>query len=256
MTELEIMKRAKMYLDSLAMGVDPLTGQPVREGDIVRNQRISKCLTYVSGVLESVIEEGAERERTVRLRSADKEYFSLTEEQIDSLQPTVQPLSVSKLAAYINELIDSGRMRKLTRTAVVAWLVDAGFLSEETTDAGRKITKPTDAGREIGIYESELEDETGRVIRYVTYNKSAQQFVFDNITAIAEVCRQEADLKEKLKRSKYENRGKPWTQDETESLRVMYECGMSLNDISAELRRTRAGIRERLIFMGLMSRGQ
>lgn len=37
MTELEIMIRAKKYIENLANGIDPLTGQPAREDDIVNN---------------------------------------------------------------------------------------------------------------------------------------------------------------------------------------------------------------------------
>lgn len=51
MTELDIIKHAKGYLDKLAEGVDPLTGAVVSNTDVVKQERISKCLTYVSGVL-------------------------------------------------------------------------------------------------------------------------------------------------------------------------------------------------------------
>ena len=56
MTELEIMKRAQIYIESLAKGIDPLSGQPVREDDIINNVRISRCLFYVSDVLKKNIE--------------------------------------------------------------------------------------------------------------------------------------------------------------------------------------------------------
>lgn len=55
MTELEIMQHAKEYLDKLAMGLDPLTGQEAPEEDIINNVRISRCLFYVSDVLRQVI---------------------------------------------------------------------------------------------------------------------------------------------------------------------------------------------------------
>ena len=55
MTEREILKHAKNYIDSLANGINPLTGEPVNEGDIVNNVRISRCLFYVSGILGKVL---------------------------------------------------------------------------------------------------------------------------------------------------------------------------------------------------------
>ena len=45
MTEIEIMKHAKEYLDKLAEGIDPLTGVAVSDTDVVRQTRISRCLT-------------------------------------------------------------------------------------------------------------------------------------------------------------------------------------------------------------------
>lgn len=42
MTELDIIKHAKGYLDKLAEGVDPLTGAVVSDTDVVKQERISK----------------------------------------------------------------------------------------------------------------------------------------------------------------------------------------------------------------------
>ena len=44
MTELEIMKRAKQYIDALANGTDPLSGRPVQSVDVVNQVRISRCI--------------------------------------------------------------------------------------------------------------------------------------------------------------------------------------------------------------------
>ena len=50
MTELETIQRAKMYIDNLANGINPLNGQHLPEEDIVNNVRISRCLFYVSNL--------------------------------------------------------------------------------------------------------------------------------------------------------------------------------------------------------------
>ena len=57
MTELDTLKRAKMYIDSLARGVDPVSGQLAEEDSVINNVRISRCLFYVSDVLEKVISD-------------------------------------------------------------------------------------------------------------------------------------------------------------------------------------------------------
>ena len=51
MTELETMQRAKMYLDKLAQGTDPITNQEVPEDSVLNNVRLARCFFYVSDVL-------------------------------------------------------------------------------------------------------------------------------------------------------------------------------------------------------------
>ena len=101
MTELEIMIHAKSYIDSLANGIDPLSGQAVRDDDIVNNVRISRCLFYVSGVLQKVIDNGGEVQRE-KLKRSQLAEFSLTDEQKLNLKPENSPQTISKIAAAIN----------------------------------------------------------------------------------------------------------------------------------------------------------
>ena len=51
MTELETLQRAKMYIDKMAKGIDPLTDMEIPEDSILNQVRISRCLYYVSDVL-------------------------------------------------------------------------------------------------------------------------------------------------------------------------------------------------------------
>lgn len=51
MTELEAMQRAKMYLDKLAQGINPITNQEVPEDSTLNHIRLARCFFYVSDVL-------------------------------------------------------------------------------------------------------------------------------------------------------------------------------------------------------------
>ena len=51
MTELEIMQRAKMYMEKLAQGIDPISDQEIPEDSVLNNVRLARCFFYVSGVL-------------------------------------------------------------------------------------------------------------------------------------------------------------------------------------------------------------
>ena len=58
MTELEIMQRAKMYMEKLAQGIDPISDQEIPEDSVLNNVRLARCFFYVSGVLDQVIANG------------------------------------------------------------------------------------------------------------------------------------------------------------------------------------------------------
>ena len=58
MTELEIMERARLYMEKLANGINPLTDEPVGEDDVINNVRLYRCFFYVTDVLRQVIENG------------------------------------------------------------------------------------------------------------------------------------------------------------------------------------------------------
>lgn len=68
MTELEKIERARMYMDKLANGIDPIDDSAIPDGDVIHNVRLSRCFFFVSDVLRQVIENGgikpaAERKR-------------------------------------------------------------------------------------------------------------------------------------------------------------------------------------------------
>lgn len=48
MTELEKIKRAKMYMDKLANGINPLDDSRVPETELINNVRLSRCFFFVS----------------------------------------------------------------------------------------------------------------------------------------------------------------------------------------------------------------
>ena len=61
MTELDTIKRAKMYMEKLSQGINPIDGTPVPEGDLTRNARMSRCFAYVAQVLDKVVTNTAAR---------------------------------------------------------------------------------------------------------------------------------------------------------------------------------------------------
>ena len=105
MTELETMQRAKMYLDKLANGINPLTDQPASDSDCINQVRISRCLFYVSDLLRKVIENGGNIGKTEKVK---KQPFSISHETLNNSMikpyiPIQRPSSFLLLACHIKQ---------------------------------------------------------------------------------------------------------------------------------------------------------
>lgn len=174
MTELDTLRRARMYLEKLAQGIDPITGQDVAETDTARNPRISRCFTYVCGVLDNEIHREQRREE----RKLPP--FCLTVQEISRLRPLDRAARISELIAHIQAQVGGGRMKKLPSTAVTSWLTELGMLEVQEGSRGRR---PTARGVSMGIT---TETRAGGIGEYtaVVYTPAAQQFILDNLPAV------------------------------------------------------------------------
>lgn len=182
MNDLDVMKRAKQYIESLAKGIDPITGNEVGENDVVNNVRVSRCLFYTAEVLQKVIDNGGEVQRE-KLKRSDRAEFALTDEQSLALKPELRSTYISNIIKNINGAIDEYKMKKLQTKTLNDWLIDKGLLSDVVIN-GRTRKKPTPEGEALGITLYSFMTENG-MSKCCVYNAEAQQFIFDNIDAIA-----------------------------------------------------------------------
>jgi len=177
MTELEIMQRAKMYMDKLAQGIDPISDREIPEDSVLNQIRLARCFSYVSDVLGKVIANdghvGAKPKQKLQA-------FSITREQIAAVPVSQEPVRVTQLIQMIADTINDPHMRKLKTTVITDWLIDKGFLEKQTGSDGKSIRVPTQTGVHIGLY---LQLRQGQYGEYhaVYYTSAAQQFVLDNL---------------------------------------------------------------------------
>ncbi len=184
MTELEILKRARLYIESLANGVNPLTDKPVAESDCVNNIRISRCLFYVSEVLEKVIRKGGPDGIKQK-----KLPFSITKEELEGYSLSEAPITISDMAAKISALKQSDVMRKIWYSDIASFFQAGGYLKEEDPAMGKKAKIPTEKGYEIGIIREDRLSSRGRQYTVNLLTAKAQQFVLDNMNSIIESIR-------------------------------------------------------------------
>lgn len=246
MTELEKMQRAKMYIDKLANGINPIDDTPVADSDIINNVRLSRCLFYVSDILGQVIDNNG----VISKEKVSKKSFSISAEEISKFSFSASPIPVSEITKRLNAVADLNTCCKLGHTAITSWLIEIGALEARSTVDGKSIKRPTEQGNKLGI---SAEKRTGMNGEYVVvvYNKDAQQFILDNIEAI--VCRASVVKKEKKDTEFYENQGRPWSPTHDECLTDLFNKNVPVSEIAVTLKRSEKGIRARLKRLGLIN---
>jgi len=175
--DIELVSHAKDYIDDLANGKNPFTKEDVNENDIINNVKISRCLFYVSSVLDEIIANGG----TAKKPKEKKAPFSPDALNLDNMEFSQYPICVSIIVEKINALRPEN-MNKLKTTAVTNWLVEIGLLNIITIN-GKKQKRPTAKGASIGITEEQRVGQYG-VYYLTTYDEAAQHFIVDHLSAI------------------------------------------------------------------------
>ena len=180
MDELEVLYKAKSYIDKLANGINPLTDQPVGENDVVNNVKLSRCFFYVSDVLRQVIENGG---RVYRARRKRK--FQITDLQLSGFEYSDTPIPMREIVDRLNKLIDQNEFKKISSMALNGWLRGIGLFKETSGEFGKLKFAPSELGEEIGIQVQRKIGSTGEYFG-VFYNRNAQEFILNNIQAFLE----------------------------------------------------------------------
>jgi len=181
MTELEKLKRAKIYMNQLADGFDPISGEQLPEDTILNNVRLSRCFFFVSDILRQVIENDGNAIRKT-YKKAVLPPFTLSNDLRNKIEISSTPTMIKHFTDRINSLIDDSITQKLKPTAFTAWLMKNNFLCEDVVNDKRR-KRPTKSGLELGISTEEREGQYGGYLA-ILYNESAQRYLVRNLDQI------------------------------------------------------------------------
>lgn len=240
MTELEKMQRAKMYIDKMANGINPIDDSPAADSDMINNVRLSRCLFYVSDVLRQVIDNNG---AIGKVKSSKKAFF-LSADSINNFSFSETPIPVIEITKRLNDLADLEVCHKLKHSAITNWLISIGALEIRELADGRNTKRPTEQGKELGISSEKRTSMNGEYV-VVVYSRDAQQFILDNIEAIVTNI-------SNVSTKKADNQGQAWTAAHEECLVDLFNKNVTVSEIAATLMRTETGIRAKLKKMGLI----
>lgn len=175
MTDLEVLQRARMYMELLAQGIDPVSGSPMSGGGFADPVRMGRCFSYVSGVLGKVIENGGYVGQWVR----NKEFY-LTPEQRASVPISVEPVRMRDFIETLYQAAGDREMKKISAVRISDWLVAQELLVKEMGPDGKMRRVPTERGRHVGLMVRERDGRDGPY-QAVYYDSNAQRFLLDHL---------------------------------------------------------------------------
>lgn len=177
MADVEKLRKVKQYIDSLAEGLNPFTGQPLPEEDIVNDVRVSRSLFLASSFLQE------QMQGTAAKKTGKKQAFRLSLKERERVEFSTQPIPASELARRMNDVVGTQDCKKINYRQITDWLVEVGMLKLVENTAGTQRRRPTDSGEKLGI---SADNRVGQYGPYqvVLYSEDAQRFIVDNVDAI------------------------------------------------------------------------
>lgn len=166
MKQADILRRARDYLDQIAWGKDPLTGQELPTNTVLRDKTVLETLRRAASDLERIVIYDSGRERPPYAPDpARRQQVSATE----------QTISRREMLARLGRTCDRIEVRTVEPRTLMDYLADRGFIQLE----GQSYSL-TPEGSRIGLVSG-----TGERVRFTT---QAQQFLLDNLDDLADFC--------------------------------------------------------------------
>jgi hypothetical protein len=241
MDEIEKLKRAKMYIDKLANGIDPISNIEMPNDTILNNVRLSRCFFYVSDVLRQVIDNNGMTKLRVRKNKQD---FFITNEQKRLIDIVNAECYLKDFVEKINTITEPNNCKKFQAKWVNLWLLSNEYLAEYTDKAGIKRKKATTKGEEIGL-RSVIRKSLYGTYTVTLLNPHAQQLIIDNLDEILK----EFSSAKNVKTAEYQ--GALWSSEHEEILIDLFNKKVPIREIAVTLKRTEAGILARLKKLGI-----
>ena len=181
MDKVQLIQKAKSYIDMLSREIDPTTGEII-EDSILRKQQIKDTFAFISSVLEELLSNSGE---VIHLEKPMEFQPSVINKELVEISHT--PISVISFASRINRQVDKRVMQNLGYSKINRWLLQNGYLATEKVNVVRQETKyrATEKAQTIGILTNDkINEKTGEVIPCILLSTKAQEYLVQNLELI------------------------------------------------------------------------
>ncbi|MCI8416521.1 MAG: hypothetical protein HFI33_03270 [Lachnospiraceae bacterium] len=172
MKEEQVLCQVKIFMDNLARGVDPASGEELPQKSVLRREQLVKCFRYVSQALEQELDRQKEAARTWEVEAAVKE------EAVGEAE-TMR----TRMAKIVYSLGFTG-WRPFLYKAATEWMTQEGYLELGETSAHssqKDIPFITLKGKAIGLLE--VKQQEGGALVFLCSEK-CQDFLQGNMDKI------------------------------------------------------------------------
>ena len=196
MLDINKLRNAYKVINQLSQNKNPfaeeeLTIEIVQSAEVQAALRDAAEVIAVYGKIMNLVSQSTNF--SVAGKSQKKD-FSVTPEEIAQLKPAEMPLLITAIVKNINESVPAivnGTMRKLTAPGLGLWLMSMGYL--QMADNGKNKVA-SEKGAALGIVTEQRESQYSSEGYYVNYYpQTVQQFIFDNLPAVAEFLAKEKE---------------------------------------------------------------
>jgi hypothetical protein len=180
--DIEKIKKARIVLDKMANGVNPVDGSRIGEESFLNDPRIIRCLFFVNDILNMAINGELEDRNTDRKKLP----FVITEEERAQVIFPEYDIGVNAFSQCINKVINPHESKKLSGMELNKQLKKMGILGEQENGQGKKKTIVPEESIKYGIH-TVLVNYNGAEYEKVVFDSSGVSFLLENLEKIMSV---------------------------------------------------------------------
>jgi hypothetical protein len=179
-SDFEKMDKAKSVMVKMAEGINPITGEQIRDESFLNDPRIIRCFYFIAEVLDNVMSG-------VYSKSNRLAQFVITPEQKSMVVLPDGLIGVTEFSKQVNMCIDQTRSKKLTAVEINKRLREMGILGEEVNPATGKTRTVTNSKSKDYGFETVTKSFNGNEYDMVVMNDTGKRYLLEHLEEIMSI---------------------------------------------------------------------